>query len=80
MISLFERKKIAEATAFNTVGKLPGQFDRVPVVKMKQLRVRAKSASFFVPGGGIAIEGKTYSMDADIAHSVAMRGLAELLS
>jgi hypothetical protein len=77
MMSLFERRRIAEALAHNTVGQLPHPRDRAPVVKLKQVRVMALGPHFYVPGGSVAIEGEIYLMEADAANSVIARGLAE---
>jgi hypothetical protein len=79
MLSRYEQQQIARATVANSVGTLPGQFDRVPVIKMPQLRVRALTPTFYVHGR-VAEQGAVYSIDADEARGLVMRSLAERVS
>ncbi len=80
MMSLFERKKIAEATAFNTVGRLPKFGDRVPAVRLRQVKVRVLVAEFYSRGRRVPEVGKVLTVDPLDAQDLIIRKLAELVS
>jgi hypothetical protein len=76
MRSIFERNAIARALVDNVVGKYPAPGDRVPIIKLKQRRVRVTQGRFYVDGR-VAQVGEVIALAADEAAGLVVRGLAE---
>lgn len=78
-MNLFEaRRHLADMTVRDNVGTLPGHGDRVPIVKLPQIRVRALAPAFYV-NGRVAEEGGIYVIDIVAGKDLVARGLAELV-
>jgi hypothetical protein len=78
MMSVFERRKIAEAVVALGTGQLPGPRDHVPVIKLKQRRVRVLRANFY-HADRVPQKGEVISLDAPEAAGLVARGLAEFV-
>jgi hypothetical protein len=75
----YEGREIARASAQISLphgNPYPAHGDRVPVIKMRRMKVRALSASFYVDGGRVAEEGRTYDIDWPEGKGLVVRGLA----
>ncbi len=78
MLSNFERDAIARASVDQSVGRLPGPRENVPIVKARPQRVRVLEAEFFFEGR-VPKQGEVLTLPLDDARDLVARHLAVLV-
>ena len=75
----YEESAIARASAHNALphgNPLPRFGEKAPVIKVKPMKIRALSPSFYI-ADRVAETGEVYTIDANEGRGLIVRGLAE---